>query len=223
MTFTEIVTEVTAALNLTSTEAITRVGRRVNRRYRRVVMASGLREVARRANISFAVTASTRLQTIPECEKVLSIFDNTDSLPREIHEITYAEMQAIFPQTGIPYRWAVKRQGSRTVTLQFDSTMTAGRTLTIEVLELGATLSGSMEPAFPESMHDVLVYGALADELRKKEKTVLARDAEAEYERFLSEIKLFVAVSGYKDVQSGRNRLTGYGRFPNKMSGGHVA
>jgi hypothetical protein len=67
-----------------------------------------------------------------------------------------------------------------------------------------STLSGSDIPDFPESFHDILIWGAMADEYRKMEKLPLMQDAEANYEKRLSDLRMFIAKSSYLDIYQGR-------------------
>lgn len=214
MTFDEIVSDVAGRLNLTTPDAITRIGLRVNRRYRRIAVSIGLITLRREVN-SFSVVAGLRDQDIPG-EKVLSI--TLAGQTRPIDAMLFNEMQETVPTTGAPRRWAVKRQNASTVTVRFDSTMDSGQDMTVEVEAAGSTLVGSAIPAFPESWHDILVYGALSDELNKKEKTKLGNDAEATYATMLSELRLHIAVNGYVDQQQGKKNLNG--RMSSSGNGG---
>lgn len=200
MTFTEIVAEVCENLNLTDPVAIARVGRRVNRRYRRVTTHLGM-ITTRRLAFSFTVTPLTRDQTIPG-EKVLSIKIPTARDP--LDKISFAEMQERMPTTGDPTCWATMNTFSATEVIRFDSTMDSGLDLDVEVETTGSTLSGVMEPAFPESWHDILVFGAQADEYSKKTQAVAAKKNEDDYERMLGELVLHIAVSGWQDIVSGK-------------------
>lgn len=199
MSFDEIVSDVAGRLALTTTDAITRIGLRVNRRYRRITTSIGM-VTTRRTTGSFTVVAATRTQTIPG-EKVLSI--SVTGATENLDAVSYDEMLEKVPSTGNPTCWAVKRTNAADVTVVFNSTMDSGLDLVVQVEDVGSTLSGSQVPAFPESWHDILVFGALADELRKKEKIQLARDAEMEYERMLGELRLHIAANGWQDQQQG--------------------
>lgn len=207
MTFTEIVTDVAGRVNLTTTEALTRIGTHVNRRYRRVTTSIGLVDFRRVSN-AFVVTTGNRLQTITGIEKVISILNANVANSTPLDEIAYDEMLEVIPSTGAPTRFAVKRLSDSSVTLIFDTTFASATTLTVEGEEMASTLSGSQVPAFSESFHDILIFGALADELRKKEKIALARDADSEYERMLGELRLHIAVSGFRDVVQGKRNTT---------------
>lgn len=230
MTFDEIVSDICDRLNLTDADAITRVGKHVNRRYRRVKTSIGVRDEVSRVTSAYVPSVGTRLQTITSVEKVIAVF--TELSPTDpLDQLTYEEMQERTPGTGNPTCWSVKRSGASSVTLYFDSDFTDADDLIIIADETNTTLSGTTEPAFPESFHDILVFGATADELRKKDKLQMARDAEGDYERLLAQLRLHIAVSGYKDVQVGKNNLGSPSQFGSgsgasggsSASGGQVA
>lgn len=215
MTFTEIVAEVCENLNLTDPVAIARVGRRVNRRYRRVTTSIGMIST-RRLAYSFSVTPLTRDQTITG-EKVLSIKIPTQTRP--LDKITFAEMTEKMPGTDNPTCWATMNNFSGTEVVRFDSTMNDGLDLDVEVETTGTTLSGVMEPAFPESWHDILVFGAQADEYSKKTQALAAKKNEDDYERVLADLRLHLAVSGWQDIVSGQMNKNGQ-RTGGASSGG---
>lgn len=203
MTFDEIVSDICGRLDLTTADAIARVGLRVNRRYRRVTTSIGMVSTRRVSN-AFAVTIGMRVQVITNVEKIFAIQNADISNSPPLREMLYEEMLMTIPTTGAPRAWAVRRVGASTVTVVFDSTFATATNLTIDGEETASTLSGSQIPAFPESFHDLLVFGAVADELRKKEKIALARDADLEYERILGELRLHIAISGFGDVVQGK-------------------
>lgn len=220
MTFDQIVSDVCEQLSLTSAEAIARVGRRVNQRYKRVCTKVGLTAL-RRATNPFTTTTFTRDQTIPG-EKVIAI--TIAGQTKHLDSISYGEMQERVPGTGNPTRWALKRQNATDSVIQFDSTFNTAVDLLVEVEETGTTLSGANEPRFPESFHEILVFGAKADELKKKEKLALAKDAESDFDRVLAELTYHIAVNGYKDLVSGskQSRTAGGAGSSGSSSGGTV-
>lgn len=207
MTFDEIVADVCGRLDLTSPDAITRVGLRVNRRYRRITSSIGLMSTRRVSN-TFVTAIGTRVQSITGVEKIFAI-QNAD-IPNSppLRELLYEEMLETIPTVGPPTAWAVRRVGASSVVVVFDSSFAVSSTLTIDGEETASTLSGTQIPAFPESFHDVLVFGALADELRKKEKINLARDADSEYDRILGELRLHIALTGLGDIVQGKQNIS---------------
>jgi hypothetical protein len=158
----------------------------------------------RRVSSTFAVVTGTRLQTITGVEKVIAVtvLDSNNRDP--LAQLLYEEMLYRVPTTGVPTAWAVKRVGASSSTLLFDSSFASATNLTIVGEEVASTLSGAQVPAFSESFHDILVYGALADELRKMQKLTLARDSELDYERILSELRHHLAVSAFTDIVQGK-------------------
>lgn len=204
MTFTEIVDRVCEDLNLTTADAIARVGRHVNQRYKRVTTKCGLRQALRRVEVPYAVVTGTRLQTIPSVRKVIAVLNADIPNSNPLTELSYEEMKEVVTHTGAPSMYAEKRVNATSITLQFDTSFASATNLTIVAEEGGTTLSGSQVPAFPEDYHEVLVFGAKADELRKKEKIQLARDAESEFDEILSDLAHHIAVSVYKDVVQGK-------------------
>ena len=209
MTFAEIVTLVAEQVNVTTSDGIARIGKHVNRRYRRVMSSIGLAPMFTRTQIAFQVTAGTRTQTIGGIEKVLTIAlqgDATTVYPL-LEEITYDEMLRVVPSTGRPYRYATKLWLVDSVVVVFDSLFDDPIYLSVEGEAKTTDLAGTQEPAFPEAWHDVLAYGALEDELRKKEKVPLARDAAMDYERMLGALRLHIAASAMLDFVQGKENV----------------
>ena len=81
--------------------------------------------------------------------------------------------------------------------------------LTADVEVNLATLSGVGVPAFAESFHDLLVYGAVAIELEKMEKYELAKAQEARCEGRISELRMFIAKSAYRTMWQGKTSPVG--------------
>ena len=279
MTFLDIVSETADRLNLTSEQAISRIGREVNIRYRRITSSLGL-ITSRPIEVSKAVTVGNRKVVFSEIEKVVSVhhrlggaspltertFDDlgvseisatgtadsgtattvvdsertettTDYWKDKIIEFTNGSLlgqtsliTAFNPTTdtitfapavstsvvshtynilggrigSTPREYAVYAMGANTVTIYLDSLPDTAYALYASGLDDATTLSGAAVPAFSESFHDVLILGAVADELRKMEKFQLARDAESDFERRLSDLRMFIAKSAYLDIYQGK-------------------
>lgn len=201
MTFDEIVSDVCERAGLTTTDAITRVGKRVNRGYRRVTADIGM-TVTRRQWNSFTPTALTRDQTVSNCERVLSV--KLPAMTDCLDEVTYDEMIVLIPTTGDPSKWAVKTMGATSVVLTFDSTLDSAPDMLVEVEQNLATLSGSQVPAFPESFHDILVFEALGDELRKKKDYVGAKDADAKAAELKAKLQYKTHAKGWLQIWQGK-------------------
>lgn len=292
MTFDQIVNEICEALNLTSDDAKSRVGRSVNRRYRRLTSSVGL-ITSRFIPTSATATAGSRNLTFTNVEKLLAVVDKTD--PDQdimLEEITPDEMHITQLRSGseMPRHFAILTMDPTSVTIEVDVIPAAGATSAVAaaagvsyslhdtltlvggVLAEGSagipsvctvtsvngsggvtgvsittpglyttfptnpvsvtggtgtgctltvtwatpftlyadavttvtTLSGKQCPDFPESFHDILVLGGMADEYRKMEKFQFYKDCEAEYENRASDLRLFIAKSAYKDIFQGR-------------------
>lgn len=209
MTFTEIATEVSAQLNLTSTEATTRIGRMINLRYKRVVSSLGL-DTSKRTTSTVNPTVGSAEITVSNYTKVTRVTDITVTTNADpLDEVTWDELREIYAAAGDePTKWATKRVNGTTVVLAFDVTFeTTGPDLRVDGYEISSTLSGANVPAFPEDFHDILVWGVMADELLKMEKKDIAVHAEKMHEKRLSELRLFLAKSLYMENRRQGGRL----------------
>ena len=265
-------------MNLTSDQAISRIGREINSRYRRVTSSLGL-ATSRPVEVSAAVTLGSQYVTFSGMTKVISVHNRGAGLL--LHEVTLEEIPVIqISETGtadsgstttlvdtertealttdhvgsvIQFTsgtlsgqssvitsftpgtdtivfspavstsvlvghtyiilagnedderdFAIYSTTAITVTIVLNSIPTTAHTLYAEGLSNVASLSGSGTPAFAEDFHDILVFGAVADELRKMEKVQLAKDAEDDFERRLSDLRMFIAKSAYLDMYQGK-------------------
>lgn len=212
MTFNQIVAAAMDRLNLSSTTATTRIGQRVNEAYKEVTSSVGL-TVARRVKATTIYDADVDV-SLPELvltgiEKVLKVQVDVDGVNRTLNELTYDELIEIPRRTGLPYNYAIKTMGSQTVTITLDGYPTHDPfTLTIEALDLADTLSGTMQPAFSESFHDVLIEHVLMKELFKMEKMDGYREAKNNFLTRLSDLRMFIAKSAYMDIQQGARPIS---------------
>lgn len=211
MTRLEIVNEVLERLNLTSTDARSRVEKRVQDRYNRISSTTGL-ITSRRVTKDFTIDPTT-LSTLPDyriesMEKVSRILRLTDTEQRVLlPESSYDEVTARNLVEGLPQRWGVKLMASNYVIITFDRTPTADSfSISVYGYTNILTLGDNDEPIFPGSFHDILVEGAMSDELRKLEKSALAQLAESKYESRLSDLRMFIAKSGYTSIYQGKTK-----------------
>jgi len=219
VTFDEMVNDVMDRLNLTSTDARDRIRIRVNDRYRRVTSAIGL-NTSRRFTKDVTIPAgNTALPDvlIEGMEKVVRITRTPDGQSgiTVLPQVTYDEIDNVATVDGNPQRWAIKRMGAGQVIISLDSyPTTTDLTLHVEGYDIADTLADDMEPFFPSDFHDILIEGAMSDELRKMEKPQLAQIAEQNYERRLSDLRMFIAKSSYLDIFQGKNRPRSLGYRP---------
>jgi hypothetical protein len=214
MTFDELVADVMSRLNLTSEDARQRIGRRVNERHRKVTSSVGL-ITSRRLEIDLAIDPDDVDSILPDfevttMEKVLRISREGDGGGvTPLVQRTYDDLANMEVRSGTPQQWAVKSMESGLVIIRLDGFPDEEFTLTIEGYAISSSLSDDNEPVFPADFHDILIEGAMSDELRKMEKPQLAMMAEQKYMERLSDLRMFIAKSGYLDIVQGKS-YTGF-------------
>lgn len=195
MTFDELVTEAASRLNLTSTESLARLGSYINMRYRRLTSSLGLSTSRRVIEETEAVLAGATVVTF-DLEKIELVYTDT----RVLDEIQYEEFRiksVETPRSGVPTAYAVVSTTADSITLGLFPTPSDNMNIMADGIQNAATLADDDVPNFPADFHDVLVLGAMADELFKMEKYGLAKDKETDYEKRASDLRLFLAKSTY--------------------------
>lgn len=205
MEFDEIVEDVMGQLNLSSTEAEERVGKLVNRYYKRVTSSLGIATVARRVfDVEGLTTLASAEVAFELMEKVTRVWYLSDGVKQFLDEKTLDELRDEDPPSGdTPSRYAVVSRSATTVTILLDELAETEYSLFADGYQPADVLADDDEPAFPESFHDILVYGPLKDEARHLNQTELARDAKTEYEDRLSGLRMEVAKSAYLRIRQG--------------------
>lgn len=199
MTFTEIVNTVAGRLNLTSSEALVRIGDEVNGHYRRIAASMGL-ETTTRGTVTASTSVGDQTVTFSNVTKLFTVL-GTDSKPLGERDYDYLIGQE--PRSDPPHEYAVKRIGATSVTILLDCEPASIYTLSADALQITSTLSGSTAPAFPENYHEILVLLTMADELDKLEKYDAAQRKQAQGEGLLSDLRLFLAKSAYLKIYPG--------------------
>lgn len=201
MTFTEIVRVVTDYCNLTSAEALTRVGKSVNRHYRRATTQLGM-DTTRFVTRSAVTTIGVRTVTFTNIEKIDRLLDTTTSTAiRLIREVDIHKIRSRQPGESEALEWAVQNTGADSVTVILDTIPQAVYSLQADGWATQADLAGTDEPAFAESYHDILSWAVLAEELLKKEKLELSEKYEAKSEALLAELVHHYADSHTRDTR----------------------
>src|SRR5438477_361625 len=110
MTFTEIVNEVAELTNnLSSPTALTRIGREVNTRYKRVSSAISLNTV-RRGTTTSSTSVGVATVTFTGIEKLERVIDERSGRIRVLDEITFDEMRTMTPASSdSPRCYAIER------------------------------------------------------------------------------------------------------------------
>ncbi len=197
MTFTELREDIMDRLNLSSTDASTRIGRAINRTYRKVTTTIGL-QLSRRGTISQDVTVAVSAVTFTNTEKVIDVWNRATTPYKRLTLVTIEELRNQMPYTSSdsPTCYAIRAHSSDTVTIEINCIPLTDFTLYADVHQVVADLSGSDEPAFPESFHDVIIEGVLVDEYRKLEKLQYAQMSMKEFDRILSDLRMWIAKGG---------------------------
>lgn len=203
MSFDEIVTEISEHMALRSQEAINRIGRNVNVRYRAVTGELGIL-TSRQTTVYADVTLGDRMLSFENAEKLIEVFDTSDNGMRVLTEITPREMREIVPAEGAPTRYAVWAQNASSVTIMMDALPQEALRLYADVTSNATTLSSTDEPAFPASFHDILVMGGIADEYRKKKEFREAQDLEDKVVMRVRKLKHHLASSAALRIQQNK-------------------
>jgi hypothetical protein len=205
MTLNEMVLYIADQLNLSSPESKARIARNINVRYKRITSAIGM-STTRREEVSQAATIGNRNITFSGAEKLDAVYRKVGTKKYLLDEITMDDMLALSPRDEPPTKFAVYTIAPQSVTIQMDCIPTTTFTLYASVLADVSTLSNNDSPAFPESFHDIIIHGVMADEHRKAEKQQLAKEAEGYFEQRLSDLKMFIAKSAYLEIYPAKNR-----------------
>lgn len=202
MTFDEIVSRVAVDLNLTSLDAIARIGNHVNMKYQELVAKPWL-QISRRGVSRATTTVNNRYLTFP-VTKIYSVFDpnNNDWV---LSEATFDELRNTLVLSDPPQQYAVAKQNSRSITVFLDSKPASEYTLHADADLRVVTLSGSQEPLFDEDFHDILYYWAKYLELMKVEKAIIAQEALEAGNALMRDLQFHIAKSAYLDRRQGKN------------------
>lgn len=204
MTFTEIQTAVAERLNLSSTDALARIGRYINDRNRQVTSSVGL-NTSRRTTDSQNTVIGSQVLTFA-LEKIETVYTLVSGKRRVLTEMTYDEWRnadTAYPGTGDSDRYAIQTTGASSVVIVLDYTPDAVEAIKADGLGPATALSGSGVPPFPADFHDALIFGALADEYDKLEKPKQADKYERKYEDRVAELRYFLAKSIYLTQHQG--------------------
>jgi len=207
MTFDEIVTEVTSACNLTSSVATTRVGRIVNRYYKRITTAVGIPEGTRISlTLSSTMTIAASTATFTSVEKISRVWYLSGSRKVFLTEVTSDEIRDIeeVPSSDAPTKWAQQSFTDNDVVVSLNAAAATAYALKADGYAIVSTLSGSNIPQFPESFHDVLVYGALKEEQKKMGHKDESEESKVEYNMRLSDLRMWFAKSKYKQIKQNK-------------------
>lgn len=221
MTFTEIKTEIKDRLGFSATDDDTRVGRAINRFYKEVTSSLGIKHTSRRTTVNASCSIGISTLEFTSAEKVVNVFNRNSTPYMQLDEVTVDELRSQMPFTAsdTPSQYAISAIASDSVTILLNCIPQTAFALYADVYATKATLSGSDEPAFPESYHDLLVNGPLIDEYLKLEKPALSSKAEQRFKERLSELRHWIAVSTTKKEYQGKSTENAFGRVGGTSGG----
>ena len=200
-------------LNLTSTDARTRIKTELNLRYREVQSSVNMAPT-RRGLITFPVSSGVPTTTQSGVAKVLSVYDPIYLL-QPLVEISLNQLRmqdAPEIVVGVPYEYVIDNFENNIVTLRLFPVPSVTYDLSADALLAGIDMvSDSDEPAFPDDYHDVLVHGSLADELNKMEKYKAALVEDGAFQRRLSDLRYFIMKSAWMQGPRQTDRFLGFG------------
>jgi hypothetical protein len=211
VTFTDIQNAVADRLNLTSANALTRIGQSINEKYRELASSIGLQSTVRTTATANTVVGTSLLTFGPTpigVEKIFSVFNAAYTPPMVLDEVTVDELRNQPLGTDPAEQYAIYNTGASSVTIQLSSKPATIYTMSADVETNIATLSGLMIPNFAEDYHAALIYGGMAVELEKMEKYEMAAKQEAKYQARLSDLRLFIAKSAYLAIYQGKSTST---------------
>ena len=208
MTFTDLKTVVKDYCGLTSTDADTRIGKAINRHYRRITASLGL-DVARFVTRTTTTTNGVQTVTFTEIEKIDRVIDTTDSAAiRLLTETSVHEIRSAQPGSGQAERWAFQNSDADSVTILLDTVPQTTYSLQADGWTTLSDLSGTDEPVFPESYHDVLAWYVISEELLKKEKEKLPAIYMKKAEDLIADLRFFLADSHTRETVQGAGTAT---------------
>ena len=148
MTYSEIVSAIAGQLNLTSTEAMTRIGIKVNLRYKRVCSEVGVSVAQRVVGLAASTAEGIATVTVSGVEKIERVVDDHGGSVRVLEEVTLEELRRETPAaTDTVTRYAVQAIGPSSVTIRLDVLPQTVFDLRVDGRETAETLSGALEPA----------------------------------------------------------------------------
>lgn len=210
MTFTEIQTDICDRLGITAPTDVSRIGRAINRVYKIITADLGLKHVSRRNFVTANTTIGLSTVTFTGVEKMVAVYDRNVTPYRQLSELTMDELrsQQPFATSDAPTQYAIVAMASDSVQIRINTLPASVFLLSADAYLTTTTLSGTDEPAFSESAHDILIHGVLIDEYMKIEKPALSKLEEQRYHARMGELRLWVTVSTTRDLYQGQTTST---------------
>jgi hypothetical protein len=194
VTFVTIQDRVMARTNLTTTTARTRVKAMINERLRSIATSTNLGRV-RFGSVSINTVADTNTITTTGLVKAFTVSIPVEN--RVLEERTTAQLREYdtdVSQNALPQFYAVKAVNATTLTLQLYPEPDAVYAVVIEGVLTGTDLTADGDvPGLPEDFHDILVFGALADEYPHLKDLESAAYYEGKFEQRKKDLRMWMA------------------------------
>lgn len=204
MTYKELQDRVMGRLNLTSTEARTRIKIFLNERYRKLATSIGLMRV-RWGTVSFNTIIGTFTYSPATLIKPQTLFYPAGN--KVLQQMTMDQIRILDPdssQTGPPIGWVLQKFNANTCTMYIWPKPDAIYALSADGMVTGTDMAADGDiPVIPEDFHDILEFAATADELAKMEKEKLSGVMEMKAEARTRDLRYFMAKSTYLSLQQG--------------------
>lgn len=189
-------------LGLVHAEADTRIGRAVNRIYKKVTTDVGINLTRTVLASPQSTTIGSRSVTFTGMEKITRVHMLVGSNHKTLKEISLLQMreQGTVTTSDQPKSWAVLSVAGTSVTIIIDATPETSYTIYADGSSTVSTLSGSQVPVIPESFHDILVTGVLIDEFQRMSNRQDSADCRAEFEQRMEKLRYHLAKSAYQEI-----------------------
>jgi hypothetical protein len=196
-----------ARTNLTSTTARTRVKEFINERLRRIATSTNCGRL-RMGTVSINTVADNNAITTTGLVHIKAV-----TIPLEnaiLDERTVEQLRTYDPdvsENGVPRFYAVRKINATTLELMLYPEPDAIYAVSIDGILTGTDLSADGDVAgLPEDFHDVLIFGALADEYPHLSDTENSLIFEGKYEARLKDLRYFLAKSAWlRRTEPGRD------------------
>lgn len=172
------------------------------------VVITGASQSAYNGNYSITVTSLTTFTytfagsiTSPATGTIIA---GLASPGRVLDEVRPDQLRNMALRSDPPTLFAISRVGAGDVTIEINSIPATRFVLSADIDESTSVLSSTAQPSFPANYHDILVAGGKVAEWYKQEKPTLARENEMEFQRRLSQLRMYLAVASNRPLYQGQ-------------------
>lgn len=194
-------------LNLSSTEARTRIKEEINERVARVQSGLGLEKTRPLIGYLLPCVIDNNGLTAVSVIKIHSITNAQTN--RTLYERTLDQIRVLDPsnsQEGEPLYYAVVKYWPNKVELFLWPRPQVAYPLQIDGLAVTVALSGDSDvPGLPEDFHDAIIFGVLADEYERLDRMEMCEQQEGKFEKRIGDLRYYISKSAYLARHQGSN------------------